>query len=146
MAYVVPVPSRCVRRQSSPVNAHRRQRQGSVTPFAAHSPQGVCMIRPSRRQALKLVGLAAGSAVLPAAAETATFPSRPIRIVVPHAPGGNSDTFGRIVAQKITDQTGQQAVVENRPGAGGTVGSALVSKSAPDGYTLVVAEIGRAHV
>jgi tripartite-type tricarboxylate transporter receptor subunit TctC len=104
------------------------------------------MIRPSRRQALKLVGLlgglGAGSAVLPSAAQTSTFPSRPIRIVVPHAPGGNSDTFGRIVAQKISDQTGQQAVVENRPGAGGTVGSALVSKSAADGYTVVVADNG----
>src|SRR4029453_9526415 len=100
------------------------------------------MIRPSRRQALKLVGLLAGSAALPVAAQTSTFPSRPIRIVVPHAPGGNSDTFGRIVAQKITDQTGQQAIVENRPGAGGTVGSALVSKSAPDGYTVVVADNG----
>ncbi|MBI2740242.1 MAG: tripartite tricarboxylate transporter substrate binding protein [Rhodospirillales bacterium] len=104
------------------------------------------MIRPSRRQALKLVGLlagfGAGSAALPAAGQTSTFPSRPIRIVVPHAPGGNSDTFGRIVAQKITEQTGQQAVVENRPGAGGTVGSAMVSKSAPDGYTVVVADNG----
>ena len=102
--------------------------------------------RPSRREALKLVGLlaglGAGSAVLPAAGQTSTFPSRPIRIIVPHAPGGNSDTFGRIVAQKLSDQTGQQAVVENRPGAGGTVGSALVSKSAPDGYTVVVADNG----
>src|SRR5215470_11476652 len=100
------------------------------------------MIRPSRRQALKLAGLFAGSAALPAVAQTPAFPSRPIRIIVPHAPGGNSDTFGRIVAQKITDQTGQQAVVENRPGAGGTVGSALVSKSPPDGYTVVVADNG----
>jgi tripartite-type tricarboxylate transporter receptor subunit TctC len=100
------------------------------------------MIRPSRRQALKLAGLLAGSVALPGAAQTAPFPSRPIRIIVPHAPGGNSDTFGRIVAQKLTDQTGQQAVVENRPGAGGTVGSALVSKAAPDGYTVVVADNG----
>ncbi len=89
-----------------------------------------------------LAGLGAGSAVLPTAARTSTFPSRPIRTVVPHAPGGNSDTFGRIVAQKISDQTGQQAVVENRPGAGGTVGSALVSNSVPDGYTVVVADNG----
>src|SRR5262245_66303451 len=100
------------------------------------------MIRPSRRQTFRLAGLLAASAVLPAAAQTSVFPSRPIRIVVPHAPGGNSDTFGRIVAQKITDQTGQQAVVENRPGAGGTVGSGMVSKSAPDGYTVVVADNG----
>ena len=100
------------------------------------------MIRSSRREALKLVGLLAGSAVLPAAAQTSAFPSRPIRIIVPHAPGGNSDTFGRIVAQKLGDQIGQQVVVENRPGAGGTVGSALVAKSAPDGYTVVVADNG----
>ena len=100
------------------------------------------MIRSSRRLALKFVGLFAASAALPAEAQTPAFPSRPIRIVVPHAPGGNSDTFGRIVAQKIAEQTGQQAVVENRPGAGGTVGCALVSKSAPDGYTVVVADNG----
>jgi len=100
------------------------------------------MIDLSRRQTLRLAGLLAASAVLPAAAQTSAFPSRPIRIVVPHAPGGNSDAFGRIVAQKIAEQTGQQAVVENRPGAGGTVGSAMVSKSAPDGYTVVVADNG----
>jgi tripartite-type tricarboxylate transporter receptor subunit TctC len=100
------------------------------------------MIDPSRRQTLRLAGLLAACAVLPAAAQTSAFPSRPIRIVVPHAPGGNSDTFGRIVAQKMSEQTGQQAVVENRPGAGGTVGSALVSKSASDGYTVVVADNG----
>lgn len=100
------------------------------------------MIDPSRRQTLRLASLFAASAILPAAAQTSAFPSRPIRIVVPHAPGGNSDTFGRIVAQKISEQIGQQAVVENRPGAGGTVGSALVSKSAPDGYTVVVADNG----
>src|ERR1051325_7836542 len=96
------------------------------------------MVRSSRRLALKFVGLLAAFAALPATAQTPAFPSRPIRIVVPHAPGGNSDTFGRIVAQKLAEQTGQQAVVENRPGAGGTVGSALVSKSAPDGYAVGV--------
>ena len=61
---------------------------------------------------------------------------------MPHAPGGNSDTFGRILAQKLAERIGQQVVVENRPGAGGTVGSALVAKAAPDGYTLLVADNG----
>jgi len=100
------------------------------------------MIDTSRRRALKLIGALAASGALPAAAQTAPFPSRPIKVIVPHAPGGNSDTFGRILAQKMTDRIGQQVVVENRPGAGGTVGSALVSKSAPDGYTVVVADNG----
>jgi tripartite-type tricarboxylate transporter receptor subunit TctC len=91
----------------------------------------------TRRQMLALLGAAAA---LPARADT--FPSRPIRIVVPQAPGGNSDTFGRILAQKLGERLNQQVVVENRAGAGGTVGSALVAKSPPDGYALVVADNG----
>jgi tripartite-type tricarboxylate transporter receptor subunit TctC len=100
------------------------------------------MIRTPRRQALGLIAALAACSVLGAAAQTTSFPSRPIRLIVPQAPGGNSDTFGRILAQKLTDRLGQQVVVENRAGAGGTVGSALVSKAAPDGYTLVVADNG----
>ncbi|MCX7366765.1 MAG: tripartite tricarboxylate transporter substrate binding protein [Alphaproteobacteria bacterium] len=99
------------------------------------------MNHTSRRQALALLGALAASSALPAAAQT-SFPSKPIRLIVPHAPGGNSDTFGRILAQKLGERLNQQVVVENRPGAGGTVGSALVSKSSPDGYTLVVADNG----
>lgn len=122
------------------------------------------MVQTPRRHALGMIAasLAAGAAsrALPAAAQTtpaptspaptppapatpaAGFPARPIRLIVPHAPGGNSDTFGRILAQKMGDRIGQQVVVENRPGAGGTLGSAMVSKAAPDGYTLVVADNG----
>ena len=105
------------------------------------------MVHTPRRRALGLIGAlvasGAASAVLPASAQTASsFPSRPIKLIVPHAPGGNSDTFGRILAQKLGDRIGQQVVVENRPGAGGTLGSAMVSKSPPDGYTLVVADNG----
>ncbi len=112
------------------------------------------MIHTRRRHVLGTIAaaLAAGAAsgALPAAAQTtpapvppaAAFPSRPIRLIVPHAPGGNSDTFGRILAQKMGERIGQQVVVENRPGAGGTLGSAMVSKAAPDGYTLVVADNG----
>lgn len=99
------------------------------------------MVRTSRRQALGLFGALAASGALPASAQTA-FPSKPIKIVVPHAPGGNSDTFGRILAQKMSDRLNLQVVVENKPGAGGTVGSALVSKSTPDGYTMVMADNG----
>lgn len=100
------------------------------------------MVDTPRRRALGFIGALAASGVLPAAAQTSPFPSRPIRLVVPHAPGGNSDTFGRILALKLSERVNQQVVVENRPGAGGTLGSALVSKSAADGYTLVVADNG----
>jgi tripartite-type tricarboxylate transporter receptor subunit TctC len=93
-----------------------------------------------RRRALALFGAVAAFDAFPARAET--FPSRPIRIVVPQAPGGNSDTFGRILAQKLGERLNQQVIVENRAGAGGTLGSALVAKAAPDGYSLVVADNG----
>ena len=100
------------------------------------------MTSTTRRKALGIIGAFAASGAWPAAAQTTPFPSRTIRLVAPHAPGGNSDTFARILAQKLGERIGQQVVVENRTGAGGTVGSALVSKAAPDGYTLLVADNG----
>ncbi len=100
------------------------------------------MTKTTRRHALGLIPLLAASEAGRAAAQGTPFPSRTIRLVAPHAPGGNSDTFARILAQKLGERIGQQVVVENRTGAGGTVGSALVSKSAPDGYTLVIADNG----
>ncbi|MDB5488805.1 MAG: tripartite tricarboxylate transporter substrate binding protein [Reyranella sp.] len=99
------------------------------------------MVRTTRRKALGAIGAFAASGAWPAGAQ-APFPSRTIRLIAPHAPGGNSDTFARILAQKLGERIGQQVVVENRTGAGGTVGSALVSKAAPDGYTLLVADNG----
>ena len=70
------------------------------------------------------------------------WPTKPIRLVVPHAPGGNSDTFGRILAAKLAERLGQQVVVENRAGAGGTVASEYTARSSADGYTLVVGDNG----
>ncbi|MBI3041911.1 MAG: tripartite tricarboxylate transporter substrate binding protein [Betaproteobacteria bacterium] len=70
-----------------------------------------------------------------------TWPAKPVRIVVPFAPGGTADTLGRIVAAKLTESLGQNFVVENRPGAGGLVGSEQLLKSVPDGYTLVVSGV-----
>jgi tripartite-type tricarboxylate transporter receptor subunit TctC len=66
------------------------------------------------------------------------YPSRPVRIVVPLSPGGFSDTPARILAPRLSEQFGRQFYVENRPGAGGTIGWDFVAKSAPDGYTLAI--------
>jgi tripartite-type tricarboxylate transporter receptor subunit TctC len=76
-------------------------------------------------------------AVTPAAAQT--FPSRPIRMIVPFAPGGNVDINARAVAPGLGQLLGQQVIVDNRAGAGGTIGTDAVAKSAPDGYTLLMA-------
>ncbi len=76
--------------------------------------------------------LAAGSAL-------AQYPNRPIKLIVPFPPAGATDIVGRIVAQKLGERLGQSVVVENKPGAGGSIGSDIVAKSAPDGYTLLMA-------
>jgi tripartite-type tricarboxylate transporter receptor subunit TctC len=69
----------------------------------------------------------------------AQYPQRAIKMIVPFPPAGATDVVGRIVAQKLTERLGQSVVVENRPGAGGAIGSDLVAKAAPDGYTILMA-------
>jgi tripartite-type tricarboxylate transporter receptor subunit TctC len=70
-----------------------------------------------------------------------SWPAKPVKIVAPFAPGGSADTLGRIVAQKLSESLKENFVVENRPGAGGVIGSEAVAKAAPDGYTLVVSGV-----
>src|SRR6185295_19224746 len=76
------------------------------------------------------------------AAAAQEFPSRPVRIVVPWPPSGNVDITARTLAPALGDALGQQVIIENRAGAGGTIGSAQVAKSAPDGYTLLLGSSG----
>ena len=92
-------------------------------------------IRP-RLAALAAALLAAVATTAPGAQE---FPARPVRVIVPFSPGGAVDGPMRVIAQELGKRWGQQVVVENKPGAGATIGSEIVAKAAPDGYTLLLA-------
>lgn len=90
-----------------------------------------------------IIGLSPLCATRPAPAQSEVYPARPIRLIVPFSPGSSTnDILGRGIAQRLTIALGQQVVVDNRPGAGGTSGSEIVAKAPPDGYTLLVAIAG----
>ncbi|MGL4634455.1 MAG: Bug family tripartite tricarboxylate transporter substrate binding protein [Beijerinckiaceae bacterium] len=84
---------------------------------------------------------AAAAGVIPSVAFAQAFPSKPINIVVPFAPGGSTDVVARILAAKMSETLGSQVIVENRAGAGGGVGAAAVAKAAPDGHTILMGTI-----
>jgi tripartite-type tricarboxylate transporter receptor subunit TctC len=94
----------------------------------------------NRRQALALGAAALGTFALPTLAQD--YPNRPVKMVVPFAAGGGSDLVARTVAQKLSEALGQPVIVENKPGAGGNIGTDQVAKAMPDGYTIVMGVFG----
>src|SRR4051794_27324777 len=96
----------------------------------------------ARGEAMKLVIAVLLAAVPFAAAHAQPFPSKPIKIIVPFTPGSATDTMARPIADKLQQALGQPVLVENRPGAGGSIGAAALAKSPPDGYTLAVVSTG----
>ncbi len=96
----------------------------------------------SRKQFLRSAALLGAAMVLPAAAMADSFPSRPIKLVVPFAPGGNTDVVARLVAQGLTESLGQPVIVENIAGANGSIGASRVATSPNDGYTLLFGTAG----
>ena len=97
----------------------------------------------TRRRVCTMLGLTFAASLAPIYATAAeSYPSRPVQLIVPYAPGGSGDLLARLLGDALSKQWGQQVVIENKPGAGGLIGTEAAAKSAPDGYTLYLATDG----
>ncbi len=93
-------------------------------------------------QKLKRVMLLMGWTLLSGWAGAQSFPSKPVKFIVPFPPGGGAESTARLIAQKLSDRLGQAVVVETKPGAGGNIGTEFVARSPKDGYTMLLATSG----
>src|SRR5262245_44819925 len=114
------------------VGSHRRQ--------SRHSEESGM---PSVRWILHLPAGLLAALTVPVAAQS-DYPNRPVRLIIPFPPGGSNDVVGRMIGTQLSEQLGKQVVVDNRAGAGGVVGTEIVSKAPPDGYTLGVISLAHA--
>jgi tripartite-type tricarboxylate transporter receptor subunit TctC len=119
----------------TPRAAHRLSKRAATEPLGEEK----FAIRLLPFVALLVPFASIGMGVVPHAAIGADYPIKPMRIIVPYAPGGGTDTAARIIGARLTDKWSETVVIDNRPGAAGIIGSDIVAKSAPDGYTLLVA-------
>src|SRR5258708_2415815 len=94
----------------------------------------------TRRKFLHLVMGAAALPAVPRIARAQAYPSRPVRLIVGTTPAGASDIAARLIGQSLSERFGQQFIIENRPGAGGNIGTEAVVRAVPDGYTLLLAQ------
>src|SRR5262245_10628402 len=99
-----------------------------------------------RRTFLQFSACAAAALSAPRTASAQAYPARAVRIIVPVAPGGANDVTGRLIGQWLSERLGQQFVIENRPGAAASVGTEAAIRSAPDGYTLLIAGSSNAAI
>src|SRR3954462_3412371 len=101
--------------------------------FADHCPLLDAQVP---RQALILIALAWWAVA--ASSHAQTYPTKPVRLISPFAPGGGTDMLGRVIAQRAAESFGQPVVVDNRPGAGGAIGAETTARADPDGYTFII--------
>ena len=114
------------------MNIRTLLREGAIDAPVSAFPASVCFrVVPWLIWVVTLVAFAGG-------ASAQQWPAKPIRFIAPFAPGGGTDFIGRVAAQKLSEALKQQVIVENRPGAGGTLGAEQGAKSPPDGYTFTV--------